>query len=153
MSGSGAVPGGAHVKPVLMVVAALVAALGATTWWALESGGVAVIETRTPEGTVRSTHVWYTEPDEELWLEAGAPGNAWFQDVQQNPVVTFIRANRADKADRRSARYVARPVDHPSGHTRIRSLIRDKYGFRDRWVGLLVDTSRSVAVQLSPAPE
>ena len=133
-----------------MVVAALVAALGATTWWALESGDVAVIETRTPEGTVRSTHVWYTEPDEELWLEAGAPGNAWFQDVQQNPVVTFIRANRANRAnraDRRSARYVARPVDHPSGHTRIRSLLRDKYGFRDRWVGLLVDTCRRRALR------
>ncbi len=134
------------MKPVLLVAATLVAAFGAATWWALESGGVAVIETRTPEGTVRSTPVWYTEPDEELWLEAGTPENAWFQDVQQNQVVTF-------RANGRSARYVARPVDHPSGHTRIRTLIRDKYGFRDRWVGLIVDTSRSVAVQLFPAEE
>ncbi len=134
------------MKLMLMVVATLVAAFGATTWWALESGGVAVIETRTAEGTVRSTHVWYSEPNEELWLEAGAPGNPWFQDVQQNPVVTFT-------ANGRSVRYVAQPVDHPSGHTRIRALIRDKYGFRDRWVGLIVDTSRSVAVQLFPAEE
>ncbi len=129
-----------------MVVAIMVAAFSATTWWALESGDVAVIETRTPEGTVRSTHVWYTEPNEELWLEAGTPENAWFQDVQKNAAVTF-------KASGRSARYLARPVDHPSGHTRIRALIRDKYGFRDRWVGLIVDTSRSVAVHLSPAEE
>ncbi len=129
-----------------MVVTTLVAAFGATTWWALESGGVAVIETRTAEGTLRSTHVWYSEPNEELWLEAGTPGSPWFRDAQQNPVVTF-------SANGRFARYVARPLDHPSGHTRIRALIRDKYGFRDRWVGLIVDTSRSVAVQLFPADE
>ncbi len=134
------------MKPLLILVATLVAAFGATTWRALESGGVAVIETETPEGTVRSTHVWYTEPDDELWLEAGTPENPWFQDVQQNPVLTF-------RANGRSARYVARPVDDPSGHSRIRSLIRDKYGFRDRWVGFIVDTSRSVAVQLFPVEE
>ncbi len=134
------------MKPVLIVVIMLVAAFGATTWWALESGGVAVIETRTPRGTVRSTHVWYTEPTKELWLEAGTPENAWFQDIRQNPVLTF-------RANGRSARYVARPVDDPSGHSRIRSLIREKYGFRDRWVGHVVDTSRSVAVRLLPAEE
>ncbi len=134
------------MKPLLILVATLVAGFGATTWWALEFGGVAVIETETPEGTVRSTHVWYTEPNDELWLEAGTPENAWFQDVQRNPILTF-------RANGRSARYVARPVDDPSGHSRVRSLIRDKYGSRDRWVGLLVDTSRAVAVQLFPADE
>ena len=134
------------MKLVLMAIPALVLAFAATTWWALESSGVAVIETRTPEGGVRSTHVWYTEPNGELWLEAGTPENPWFQDVQQNAVVTFT-------ANGRSARYVARAEDGAPGHARIRSLIRDKYGLRDRWVGLLVDTSRSVAVSLSPQEE
>ena len=134
------------MKLVLIVVAALVAGFSATTWWALESGGVAVIETRTPDGTVRSTRVWYAEPNKELWLEAGSPENAWFQDVQRNPILTF-------NTNERSTRYVARSVGDPSGHTRIRSLIREKYGLRDRWVGLIVDTSRSVAVQLLPAEE
>ena len=99
--------------------------------------------TRTPEGGPRSTHVWYTEPDGELWLEAGTPENAWFRDVQADSALTF-------RADGRSARYVARVVDDPAGHARIRALIREKYGFRDRWVGLIVDTSRSVAVRLVP---
>jgi hypothetical protein len=132
-----------HAKSALIVVATGVVAFGATTWWALESGGVAVIETRTAEGALRSTHVWYVEPNGELWLEAGTPENPWFQDIQRNPALTFT-------ADGLSGRYVARPVDAPSGHTRIRALIREKYGFRDHWVGLLVDTSRSVAVQLLP---
>lgn len=134
------------VKLTLLAVVTLVAAFGATTWWALESGGVAVIETRAPDGAVRSTHVWYVEVDKELWLEAGTPENAWFQDVQRRPILTF-------KADRRSTRYVARPIGDPSGHTRIRSLMRERYGLRDRWVGLIFDTSRSVAVQLSPVEE
>jgi len=127
-----------------MAVAVLLGGLAAVTWWALESGGVAVIETRTPEGAIRSTHVWYAEPDGELWLEAGTPENAWFVDVQRDPAVTFT-------ADDRSGRYAAQLVSDPSGHARIRSLLRDKYGLRDRWVGLLVDTSRSVAVRLVPA--
>jgi hypothetical protein len=44
-------------------------------------------------------------------------------------------------------------TDDPSGHARIRSLIQEKYGGRERWLGLTVDTSRSVAVQLHPAKE
>ncbi len=134
------------MKPVLVGVATLLAVFGATTWWALEAGGVAVIETRTTDDSVRFTHVWYTEPNGELWLEAGTPENGWFLDVQENPAVRF-------EANGHSARYVARPVEDPSGHDRIRSLIREKYGFRDRWVGLVVDTSRSVAVRLLPAEE
>jgi hypothetical protein len=134
------------VKLTLLVVATGVAAFGAAIWWALESGGVAVIETRAPNGAVRSTHVWYVEPNRELWLEAGTPENPWFLDVQRHPTLTF-------RADARSARYLTRPVADPSGHTRIRSLMRQKYGLRDRWVGLLFDTSRSVAVQLMPADE
>ena len=132
-----------RMKPALIVIAIFLAAFAGTTWWALESGGVAVVETRTPEGADRSTHVWYTEPDGELWLEAGTPENAWFRDIQQHPELTL-------SLDGRSARYTARPVEDAADHARIRSLIREKYGLRDRWVGLLVDTSRSVAVRLLP---
>ena len=134
------------MKVALIAIASLVAGFGATTWWALESGGVAVIETRTPDGSVRSSHVWYAEPDEELWLEAGAPEHPWFLDVQRDPAITFTAAGR-------SARFVAQPVPGALDHARIRSLMREKYRLRDGWVGLMVDTSRSVAVQLLPAAE
>ncbi len=131
------------LKRALIAIAALTVAFVATTWWALESGGVAVIETRAPGGSIRSTHVWYAEPDGGLWLEAGTPQNAWFQDVQQHPALTF-------EADGRSARYNAQVVDDPSGHPQIRALMREKYGLRDLWVGLIFDTTRSVAVRLLP---
>ena len=81
--------------------------------------------------------------DGELWLEAGTPENGWFQDIQKNPAVNF-------KANGRVSRYIAQPVDGASAHSRVRSLIRAKYGLRDLWVGLIIDTSRSVSVHLVP---
>jgi hypothetical protein len=131
------------MKRFFIAVGALAAAFTATTWWALESSGVAVVETRKANGTVHTTHVWYAEADGKLWLEAGSPESGWFRDVQQTPALSFV-------AEGRSARYVARPVTEPLGHERIRSLMREKYGLRDRWVGLLVDTSRSVMIELVP---
>jgi len=131
------------MKRMLGAVAILVAAFGVTTWWALESDGVAAVETVAADGTVRVTHVWYSETNGELWLEAGSPENGWFQDVQQNPSLTLT-------IDGRSVRYMARPIVDPSGHPRIRSLMREKYGFRDWWVNLIADTSSSMAVRLAP---
>lgn len=114
--------------------------------WALESSGVAVIETRAPDDEVRSTHVWHAVHEGDIWLEAGTPENPWFRDVLRSPrVVVSLGGSRGE--------YLAEPVRAPDGHTRIRALLREKYGLRDCWVGLLVDTSRSVAVRLVPAPD
>jgi hypothetical protein len=44
--------------------------------------------------------------------------------------------------------YDAEPVRAPDGHARIRAALREKYGFRDAWAGLVVDTKHSVAVCL-----
>jgi len=129
------------IRRTLGGIGLLVAGFAATTWWALESGGVAVIETRSPDGATRSTHVWYVEPDAELWVEAGTPNNGWFVDVRQRPELRFVAGDR-------SVACRARPVEGRAAHDRIRGLIREKYGFRDAWVGLLVDTSGSIAVRL-----
>ncbi len=131
------------VKPMLITLAALAAGLGATTWWALESGGVAVIETQAPVGTVRSTHVWYAKQEGELWLEAGTPGNPWYLDIQRDPQVSFSSLQQ-------SGQFIAKRVQDPRAHDQIRALLREKYGVRDWWIGLLFDTSRSVAVRLVP---
>jgi len=133
------------MKIAITSLAATLAALVALTGWALESGGVATLETHGPDGRVRSTHVWYAEVDGELWLEAGTPENGWYVDVQRDALVTF-------SADGTSGRFVAEPVEGAAAHEQIRSLLRVRYGWRDRWVALLFDTSRSVAVRLEPEP-
>jgi hypothetical protein len=128
---------------LLVALVSLLGLLAAVTWWALEWSEVAVLETRTADGGLRSTHVWYAEPDGELWLEAGTRENGWFLDIERQPELGFT-------GGRRSGRYRARIVDGAPGHAKIRALLRQKYGLRDAWVGLIVDTSGSVAVRLDP---
>lgn len=122
-----------------LVLVALALAFVALIWLALESGGVAIVETRAPDGATRATHVWFVERDGELWLEAGAPENGWFVDVQREPRLCVRIGD-----DVRDAR--AEVV--PEASAEVRARLREKYGWRDALVGLLVDSSRSVAVRL-----
>jgi len=131
------------LKLGLIALGVLLAAFVAVTWWALESGDVAIVSTGPVGDDRRTTRVWYAETDGEIWLEAGTPENGWFVDLRTHPELVL-------EIDGRSQRWRAFPIDDPSGHPRIRSLLREKYGVRDWWVGLLVDTSKSVAVRLSP---
>ncbi|MCG8589126.1 MAG: hypothetical protein MJE66_07525 [Proteobacteria bacterium] len=128
---------------VILGFLSTLAIFAGVSWWALESSGVAVVVTRASDGSPRSTHVWYAELDGELWLEAGAPENGWFQDIQRH-------ATLALKRDGVEAEFEAVPV--PGAGDRVRRALRDKYGVRDRIVGLWVDSSRSVAVRLQPRP-
>lgn len=107
---------------------------------------MAVVETRRPDGGTRTTHVWFVEEAGVLWLEAGAPENAWFVDVQREPALR-LRASGV------SGRYRAHPVPDPVRRAAVRARLREKYGLRDAWVGLFVDASRSIAVRLDPAAE
>ena len=132
------------MKRVAVALMAIGAGLVGLTWWALESGSVANLETRTADGSTRATHVWYVTPHGELWVEAGTPDNAWFRDIQASPVLTLA-------VDGWSARFRAEVVDEPATRRRVRGLLREKYGLRDWWVGHFVDSSRSVPVRLVPA--
>jgi hypothetical protein len=124
------------------IVAFLVTFVGAT-WWALESGDVAMIETTPPSGDVRATRVWYAESDGDRWLEAGTPDNPWYRDALRNPEVVLIVNGVA-------TRHRAEPVAGAEAHQRIRALLGKKYGLRDSWISMIFDTSKSVAVRLAP---
>ena len=78
------------------------------------------------------------------WLEAGTPTNGWFVDVGQNPIVTLVLPESSE-------RYRAVVAEGDAAHAHLRALLREKYGFRDWWVGsLLVDSADSIAVRLDP---
>jgi hypothetical protein len=117
---------------------------GGITLYALESSDVAVVETRRAAGGTRSTHVWYVEAQDGLWLEAGTPENGWFVDVQAEPRLRFAAGGR-------SGTFLAEPAG-PEAHARLRERLRAKYGWRDAWVSIYVDSTRSRAVRLVPAP-
>ena len=135
------------MKRFLIAIVASVGTFALITYWALESSGVAIAETTMSDGAPRTTHVWFVSDSGGLWLEAGTPDNGWYRDVLSNPQLTLV-------IEGKSQLFIARPEFDPDApnepHQFIRSLIRDKYGFRDRWVGLLVDTAESVAVRLLP---
>ena len=113
------------------------------TWWALESDGVAVIETTMPNGQTRSTHIWFAETNGDIWIEAGTPENTWYVDIQQESTVLLATAER-------SGRYIAETIPGEAAHLRVRSLLRKKYGIRDRWIDFIFDTSKSIAMRLVP---
>ena len=129
------------MKRVLAGIAVLLLGFAALTAWALESSGVGVLRTRKSDGSARETHVWYAADGGSLWIEAATPERKFLDDVRRNPEVTLTH-------DRETATYRARIADTPADHERVRALLRAKYGLRDWWVGLLQDTSRSVAVEL-----
>jgi len=101
----------------------LIAGLGfvAFTWRALEAGGVAILETEMADGTQRLTHVWFAQPDGELWVEAGAPENGWYVDAQVQPRLSLSIPKQDRGGDELSGTYLAERVAGPEGHDRIRS--------------------------------
>jgi hypothetical protein len=132
-------------RPLRLVagLALLVAAFGAITLLALEGGDVAVLRTRDAGGALRETRVWLAEDDGALWVEAATPERPFYQDILARPEVEVVRGDAIVPV-------TAAPEPGRAGHERIRTLLAERYGWADAWVGLLQDTSRSIAVRLTP---
>ena len=130
------------VRGILGALLGVATALGLFTWWALDSSEIVIVTTTPPSGEARETHVWFVESEGELWLEAGTPENPWFRDLEHDSRL------RLREADGPAAWFEARPM--PEHSARVRTLLAEKYGVRDRWVQLFVDASESVAVRLLP---
>ena len=128
---------------VLAAGALLAVLFGGVTWFALEASGVAIITTTAADGTLRETHVWFTELDGEPWLEAGAPGNPWYLDVLGGSELVIVSEGGP------TGRFRALPS--PDRSADVRASLRSKYGWRDRFVGMFVGASRSTAVRLVEA--
>jgi len=133
------------VRRALAALAAAAVAALAFTLWALESSEVATLVTVRPDGAARETHVWWAEHEGALWLEAATPERDWLAEATAAGEVELVR-------DGRRERFRVERRDGSEAHDRVRALLRAKYGLRDRWVALLQDTSRSVAVRLAAAP-
>jgi hypothetical protein len=126
----------------LLAAGAAVAVAGVVlAWWVLESSGVAVVETRKPDGGTRETHVWYVRAEGGVWLEAGRPVHPWYRDLRRDPRLVI-------RADDLEGTFVAEIVPGKAAHDRVRALLREKYGLRDRILGWVVDTSPSIAIRL-----
>ncbi len=118
--------------------------LGGLTWAALEGHEVAIVHTRAPDGVACQTRVWIVDAGGGEWVEAATPERPFYRHLLADPHVVLERGGRREER-------TAEIVPNPTGHRRIRELLRAKYGWADRWIALLQDTSRSVAIRLRPA--
>jgi hypothetical protein len=130
-------------KAVVAALFVLALGLGLVTLFAVEGQEVVVLRTRTPAGEVRRTRIWVAEDDGVVWIEAADPKRKFYADLRADPDAELERGGEIH-------RYRATPEPGPEGHEKIRNLLRRKYGWADRWVGAIVDTSNSVAIRLDP---
>jgi hypothetical protein len=127
----------------------LVALLGfaATTLVALEGREVVVVRTHDADGEEHTTRTWIADAEGASWIEAANPERPFLQDVVRTSTLVLDRGGA-------SHRCRASVLPNPTGHARIRELLAEKYGWADRWVALVADTERSLAVRLEcDAPE
>lgn len=126
-----------------LVLVILLVLFAGITWAALESQDVAVLRTRAVGADLRSTRVWFARSQGAVWLESATPQRPWYLDIRSDPSIELEVLGKVSS-------FRAVPKPGAAGHRFIRSLLREKYGWADLWVGLLQDTSQSIAVRLLP---
>jgi hypothetical protein len=101
---------------------------------------VVTLRTQRPDGSWQATRLWIVDDGSSAWLHSA--GDAWVRRFAGDPVVEVERAGE-------TLRYRAHAV--PGPHPRVDRLLREKYGFADRWVRLVApDDEGTVAVRLDP---
>jgi len=134
------------VKKIALGAALLLAfglAFAATTLYALEGREVVVLRTKAADGSLRETRTWVADGDGSAWIEAAFADRPFYQQLLADPQIEVVRGGSV-------RRYRAVPMPNPDGHVRIRHMLAEKYGWADRWIGMLTDTSGSIAVRLDP---
>ena len=131
------------LRRLAAVLAAAVLAFAAVTLLALEGREVVQLRTVTPEGGVRSTRTWVADADGAMWVEAANVQRPFLLDLRAHPDIELVRGGTI-----RPVHAIA--VPGLDAHRKIRSLLAEKYGWADCWIGLLADTSHSEAVRLEP---
>lgn len=132
------------LKLLGLAVLAAAGLFAAITLAALEIPEVVVVRTRDPSGGMRTTRTWIADADGLAWIEAANPEREFYRSIVADPDIELERHGAL-------RRYHAVPLANPDGHRLIRRLLAEKYGVADWWIGLIADTSRSIAIRLEPS--
>ena len=116
--------------------------LALVTLVALEGREVVTLLTSDAAGVPRETRTWIVEDDDAVLVEAAHAERPFFRHLLRSPEVEIRRGGRVSSCR-------ATPLPNPEGHARVRHLLAEKYGWADWWIGLLTDTSASIAVRLT----
>jgi hypothetical protein len=109
---------------------------------ASESGEVVVLTTIDAAGAPEETRLWVVDYQGAAWLRAGSAGAGWYARLRESPSI-HVRRDGIDTA------YHAAPV--PEATAEINRLMASKYGWADRYIGLLFSRDDAVAIRLDPA--
>lgn len=119
--------------------------LGLAQFGASESGEVLVLETLDAAGQSHETRIWVVDDAGVAWVRGGED-SGWVQRLLQNPEVRAERMGR-------QASLRAVPFREPAVRDRVNALMREKYGFADRFIALsLGDPDRvgALPIRLDP---
>ena len=112
---------------------------------ASEGGEVVVLESYDAQGQPHHTRIWIADDHGVLWLRGG-PESGWVMRTLVNPEIVVERAGQRGE-------YRASPDHDPERRDRVNALMREKYGYADRWVGLtLFDPDRKGALPIRLDP-
>ena len=136
------------MKKVVFTIGAVVGlflVLGLAQLAASESGEVLVLETLDAEGQPHETRIWVVDDAGTVWVRGGSD-SGWVQRLLDNPE---IRAERAGH----QAPFLAVPDRNPATRERVNALMREKYGFADRFIAVtLGDSDREGALPIRLDP-
>ena len=127
----------------LMIACAGVIVLIAIAAALADKGEVAILKSRNGNQNWIGTRLWVVDDGGSAWLRAGVPESGWLLRLEANPAVIVERAGTATS-------FHAVPVSEPAVRDRIHRLMREKYGWADRWISIIRDGSLSVPVRLDP---
>jgi hypothetical protein len=133
------------LKVTLWLGAALVGlfvAVMALQMVASESGEVVVLTTTDAAGAAQETRLWVVDYDGSAWLRAGSDQQGWYGRLVQQPQVKVERAGA-------TSAYTAQPIAAETPE--INRLMAEKYGWADRFIGMMFPRENAVAIRLAPA--
>ena len=129
-------------RTVTLALASALLVFAGVTLAALEANEVVVLRTVDADGRPRDTRTWVADDGGFAWIEAANPERPFLGELRTHPEVEMRRAGSVRRCR-------AEPMPNPGGHAHVRALLARRYGWADCWIGMLTDTSRSVAVRLS----
>ena len=130
------------VVRIVLALLALLAVVVAFEVIASESGEVVVVQTLDASGAPHETRLWVVDDGGRAWIRAGNPQSSWLINIQQDPAVTVTRGED-------TAQYTA--VPDVASRDRINGLMRDKYGWADRYIDALFGREDATPIRLDPS--
>jgi hypothetical protein len=107
--------------------------------FASESGEVVVVTTHGSDGEPFSTRLWVIDKNGAPWLRAGSMKSTWYQRLLENPQIEVRRGEHA---------FTALSVPRPEFQQRINDSMVEKYGWADKFIGLLFGRGNSIPIEL-----